>query len=60
MTDPRLPGGSSCDTVRDLAASFVLEQAAVPQADAIVDAVRELIADRKRTAVDRSPQLALA
>jgi len=43
-----------------IAASFVLEQAAVPQADAVVDAVRASIAGAKHAAVDRSPQLAVA
>jgi pyruvate dehydrogenase E1 component beta subunit len=42
------------------AASFVLEQAAVPQADAVVNAVRELIAGTDRRSVDRSRELAPA
>jgi Anti-sigma-K factor rskA, C-terminal/Putative zinc-finger len=40
VTDPRLPGGLSCDEVRDLAASFVLD--ALPEAE--MAAVREHLA----------------
>ena len=40
MTDPRLPGGLSCDAVRDLAASFVLD--ALPEDE--MAAVREHLA----------------
>ena len=40
MTDPRLPGGLSCDSVRDVAASFVLD--ALPEDE--MAAVREHLA----------------
>ena len=40
MTDPRLPGGLTCDAVRDLAASFVLD--ALPEDE--MAAVREHLA----------------
>ncbi len=50
MTDPRLPGGSSCDTVRDLAASFVL--------DALSD--DEMAAVREHLATCREPHPEIA
>ena len=43
-----------------IAASFVLEQAAVPQADAVVNAVRGLMVGTNRSSVDRSRELAPA
>jgi anti-sigma-K factor RskA len=50
MTDPRLPGGISCDEVRDLAASFVLD--AFPEAD--MATVREHLA----TCAEPHPEIA--
>ena len=50
MTDPRLPGGISCDEVRDLAASFVLD--ALPEAD--MATVREHLA----TCAEPHPEIA--
>jgi Anti-sigma-K factor rskA/Putative zinc-finger len=50
MTDSRLPGGLSCDEVRDLAASFVLD--ALPEPE--MDAVREHLA----TCAEPHPEIA--
>jgi anti-sigma-K factor RskA len=50
MTDPRLPGGSSCDTVRDLAASFVL--------DALSDDEMAAVREHLATCPEPHPEIA--